>query len=572
MLQIVDIATVKSFRKFTLTSGYDNINTKFVRVSDGYSVGADPLKIKKGDRLATHHICGEGYLYACRKGYVMATEKGGYQGWTDVVEIATDTYKCFNPFEGRTLELLVSNNTLTIHDGKNKSITHIGKYATIFGEKEVYATPFKGLRNFMRLLFKAPSWGTSDFDGYYYNSDFTLRASAQGVEAISDFSPLKMWQEKYPDMKLPVATDKITRVYLGNSRTQKQTYVSVSFGVWSATFTQHDGVFEEYSKGFELSYDNHILDAYALGLIHKPSQEVYEKAKRIAIRQFALQPKPRMEYIPYEDHKVVRSLKRIMYLFKVTGTLLVNSKSTCEYRGVKYKGCDKPMLDMTYNQALAYYNTHCVKLETPFQRGYIYEGYGYGKEYKFITPAMEEWTKLDKSGVADSRHANPSRPFTQKELNNGVWVALSYYHHSSEFTHKAVEESVAYSSSQYQFEMGNKSRLESFVQTITKWFGAKDYVEFAKNGGSLRDFATINGLFKKADDAIANTGEESPIFWSPNSSYPVWAIVDGNLVVSGLINTKRGFYKTGTYFHYHRPTFKVAFNTSLEVIEAAVTE
>ena len=120
--------------------------------------------------------------------------------------------------------------------------------------------------------------------------------------------------------------------------------------------------------------------------------------------------------------------------------------------------------------------------------------------------------------------------------------------------------------------MGNKSRLESFVQTITKWFGAKDYVEFAKNGGSLRDFATINGLFEKADDAIANTGEKSPIFWNPHSNIPTWDIINGNLVVFGLINTSRGFYKTGTYFHYHYPTFKVVFNSSLEVIEATVTE
>lgn len=571
-MQIINTATVKSFRKFTLTSGYDSENTRFVRVSDGYSVGADPIPVLKGDSITTHHVRGEGYLYACRKGYVMATQKGGYQGWTDLVEVATGTYKVFNPFEGRTLELLVSENTLTIEDGKGKTITHIGRYSTIFGDMQVYATPFKGLRNLMRLLFKAPEWAWSDFDGYYYNSEFTLRASTKGVEEISGFSPLQMWQEKYPDMELPVPTDKVTRVYLGDSRSELQTYVSVYFGVWDATFTQHDGEFIEYSNGFKLSHDYHIRDAYALGLISKPSQEVYDKAKRIALRQFGLAPKPRAKYTSYENHKTVYGLKRLMYLYKVTGTLLVDSRSTCEYRGIKYKGCDKPMLNMSYIEALAYYNTHCVSLTTPFQKGYVYEGYGHGRVYKFITPAMEEWTKLDKDGVAESRYGDIKRPLTQKELVEGVWVALSYYHHSSAVSHKAVEESVAYSSSQYQFEMGNKSSLESFVQTITKWFGAKDYVDFQKNGGSLCDFATINNLFKKADDAIANTGEECPIFWSPNSGVPSWSIVDGNLVVSGLIQTKRGFYKTGTYFHYHYPTFTVVFNSSLEVVEAAVTE
>lgn len=190
MLQIVDIATVNSFRKFTMTSGYNNSNTKFVRVSDGYSVGADPIPVRKGDRITKHHIKYEGYLYGLRKGYVLATQKDGYRGWTDVVKIATDTYKVFNPFEGRTIELVVDGSTLTINDGKDKSSVAIGTYATIFGEVEVHATPFKGLRNFMQLLRQLPEWATEHVNNVSYNSDFTKKYD-MGVVTVGTFDPLE---------------------------------------------------------------------------------------------------------------------------------------------------------------------------------------------------------------------------------------------------------------------------------------------------------------------------------------------------------------------------------------------
>jgi hypothetical protein len=189
MLQIVSLQQVKSFRKFTLTSGYDNTNTKFVRVTDGYNVGADPLKIKKGEEYATHHIRGCGYLYACRKGYIMATEKGGYQGWTDVVEVTTNTYKVFNPFEGRTIVLQLDGNTLTINDGKGKSSVSIGTYATIFGEVEIYATPFTGLRNFMRLLRQLPEWATEHINNVSYSVDYTKKYNL-GEVTTGEFDPL----------------------------------------------------------------------------------------------------------------------------------------------------------------------------------------------------------------------------------------------------------------------------------------------------------------------------------------------------------------------------------------------
>lgn len=175
MLSIISLATINTFRKFTLTSGYNNTNTMFVRVKDGYSVGADPIPVKKDGVVTTHHIKYEGYLYACRKGYVMATLKGGYQGWSDIVEVTTNTYKVFNPFEGRTLELRLDGQILTIEDGKGKTATNIGKFATVFGEVAVIASPFKGLRNFMRLIRLLPEWATIHVNNVSYNESMTLK-------------------------------------------------------------------------------------------------------------------------------------------------------------------------------------------------------------------------------------------------------------------------------------------------------------------------------------------------------------------------------------------------------------
>jgi hypothetical protein len=189
MLQIVDIATVKSFRKFTLTSGYNATNTQFVRVSDGYTVGADPLKIKKGDTYATHHVRGCGYLYACRKGYVMATLKGGYQGWTDLVEVATNTYKCFNPFEGRTLTIVNEDGYLCIDDGKQKEGIDVGVYSTVFGEISIFASPFKGLKGFMRNICQLPEWATEHVNNVSYNADFTKKYN-MGEVTTGQFDPL----------------------------------------------------------------------------------------------------------------------------------------------------------------------------------------------------------------------------------------------------------------------------------------------------------------------------------------------------------------------------------------------
>jgi hypothetical protein len=103
------IEEVASIRKQTLTSGYDRNNTMFVRVKDGYSVGADPAPVKKTNQegqifYAPHHVCGEGYLYRTLPGYIIATTKAGCRGWSSWVyqpqNTELDCFVSFNPFEG----------------------------------------------------------------------------------------------------------------------------------------------------------------------------------------------------------------------------------------------------------------------------------------------------------------------------------------------------------------------------------------------------------------------------------------------------------------------------------------
>jgi hypothetical protein len=184
MLQIINVATVRTFRKFTLTSGYNSENTKFVRVSDGYSVGADPIQVKNKEYNPNHpdwasptrfhHVSGCGYLYACRKGYVLATQKGGYQGWSDVVEMGEE-YKCFNPFINKVISLKIVDGVLNIDDNKAKSPIVIGTFSTVFGEMPVMATPFKGLKGFMRLLRVLPEWATIHVNNISYNETLTRK-------------------------------------------------------------------------------------------------------------------------------------------------------------------------------------------------------------------------------------------------------------------------------------------------------------------------------------------------------------------------------------------------------------
>jgi len=199
-MYIINIDDLKSFRKFTLNKGHDRVNTMFVRVADGYAVGADPMQFKNeawdaqnpdwATEFRYHHVKNQGYKYICRKGYTLATQKQGKHGWTALIKSADNTYKCFNPFEGRVLSISLVNGVMLINDGKNKAEVEIGVYGTVLGEMPVIATPFTGMRSFLRLIRSAPEWATLEVNNVSYNEKLT-RKYDRGVVTKGNFDILE---------------------------------------------------------------------------------------------------------------------------------------------------------------------------------------------------------------------------------------------------------------------------------------------------------------------------------------------------------------------------------------------
>lgn len=647
MLNIISRKELSSFRSFTLTSGYGSENTRFVRVKDGYSVGADPLLLKsKNGGYRNHHVRGCGYLYGCRHGYVMATLKAGKRGWTDLIELTKSEYITFNPFckpkdvytmevEGNIIEnpslyvllektypeehqnnlieyeidedgnpafnyldeleiqiqeededgslhtneyititrkklyqeikkitLSITEKGLLINDGKGKDYVYLGRFSTDLGEHEAWATPFKGLKTFMGVIRNMPDWAYFHWDDKSFNRSLTQCYDMGEVTTVEGLTPLQLWKEKYPDEELPITPDKVTGVYLNEKRNQEASFVSVRVGNWCMSF-QKDFPSDEDFK----SYDRALMDAYELGLVSKPSKAKVEQAKRIAKAQFEMKPKYVKPYEWHNDCKPVHSLRRRLYLMKVTGTLLSSDFDKVEYRGVKYCSGNRVILDMTYLEALAYYHTHCAEVETGFSKGITSDSHS--NQIKFITPDMEEWARLSLSGVYEKRYGcDEGRAFTHAELQ-GVWACLDYYHHESDKVHKAVEASYAFNCSEESFKRRKKLSLEKFQKVLAEWFEVSDFKSFHEKGGSLSDFASIHQLNSKADKAIAKV-DDAPIFWNARRNYPRWKIEDGCLVLTGVLNTQGNFHKTGTMIHYDYPSFKVTFNCELEVIDVAI--
>jgi len=160
---------IKTVRPFTLTSGYDKSNTRFVRVKDGYNVPAEPALVRKKDYEGNeffqhHHVAYEGYLYRCHPGYVMATLKEGFNGWSTVVKCAEDIrspkWITFNPFEGKKVTISKSDKGLEIEvftmDGtpiySERSIKDLGEWSILSKNCRVYGPVFKGLKGLLRRL------------------------------------------------------------------------------------------------------------------------------------------------------------------------------------------------------------------------------------------------------------------------------------------------------------------------------------------------------------------------------------------------------------------------------------
>lgn len=196
---------LKTFRKFTLTSGYNPDNTKFVKVSTGESVGADPLTLKGAYGPRNHHVKYEGFLYGCFPGWVMATTKGGCRGWSEIVQLDDNVYTVFNPFREDGLNQVQihlspdGTELAVVRTDASRPLRDIGTYSTVFGVVKVKATLFKGLRFFMSRIQQHPKWATVHLNGVSFNEDYT-RKYDNGLITEGQFDPLdefKLHQIEY---------------------------------------------------------------------------------------------------------------------------------------------------------------------------------------------------------------------------------------------------------------------------------------------------------------------------------------------------------------------------------------
>lgn len=232
-------------RSFTLTSGYDSENTRFVRVKDGYNVGADPALVRKtnngahsveclrtGKKIApggeywdTHHVRHEGHVYRCHPGYVMATLKEGRHGWSDVVE-TPEGHVLFNPWEDKRVDILWNWDNgweiqvTRISTGENmypdREVKDIGRWVILerSGAFSVKSPIFKGLRTLLQRLRHRP-YG---FDFHYGGRSFDNRLTRiyDMGEVIQSKKPLTLeevffnWNREY---QMVVPDDHLVKVY-----------------------------------------------------------------------------------------------------------------------------------------------------------------------------------------------------------------------------------------------------------------------------------------------------------------------------------------------------------------------
>lgn len=190
-LPVITENEIKTVRPFTLTSGYNESNTRFVRVKDGYNVPAEPALVRKktweGEEvLEHHHVAYEGYLYRCHPGYVMATVKEGLNGWSTVVKCLDDRraakWITFNPFEGKKVTISKSDRGLEIEvftmDGtpiySERELKDLGEWSIVNKNCRVYGPIFKGLKGLLRRL-RTKMRGTSfQYEGRNFSRDLRI--------------------------------------------------------------------------------------------------------------------------------------------------------------------------------------------------------------------------------------------------------------------------------------------------------------------------------------------------------------------------------------------------------------
>lgn len=198
---------------FTLTSGFNTTNSKFVHVKTGQTVVAEPTVLGKADNRHTLRVYEKGYLYCTRPKWVFATTKAGRYGWSDVAKLSDTDFRLFNPFMETTSE----NVTATAHIKVSEvgvfitltgvlagELTCIGTYSTLWGEQKVFATPFKGLRTLMRLLKSYPNWVSKIVEerGYAWGRLKSIDLKTGEVKTSEDGNPFNPMIEAFGKLKL----------------------------------------------------------------------------------------------------------------------------------------------------------------------------------------------------------------------------------------------------------------------------------------------------------------------------------------------------------------------------------
>lgn len=190
ILPVISNEEIKKVRRFTLTSGYDPTNTRFVRVKDSYSVQADPALVRKTDEsgevfFEPHHVKYEGFLYRCHPGYVIATLKKGWHGWSEVVELDR-SWVVFNPWEDKRVEFILDEEynfvveVTSMKTGEtlylDREVKDLGVWTVLNGsQRRVRGPVFKGVKTLLRRLRKLDQ---NQYPFHYggYSFDRSLRS------------------------------------------------------------------------------------------------------------------------------------------------------------------------------------------------------------------------------------------------------------------------------------------------------------------------------------------------------------------------------------------------------------
>lgn len=212
-MQKLKIRDTRKAELFTLTSGFDTTNSKFVHVQTGKAVASEPTVLGKADNRHVLHVNGQGKLYCSRPKWVFATKKAGRYGWSDVAKLSDTDFRCFNPFMETTSENVIATAHIkvsevgvfiTLTGAPAGELTHIGTYSTLWGEQKVFATPFKGLRTLMRLLKSYPNWVSEIVEGSGYNASKTVCIDLKTgfLKTAEDGNPFKPMIEAFGKLKL----------------------------------------------------------------------------------------------------------------------------------------------------------------------------------------------------------------------------------------------------------------------------------------------------------------------------------------------------------------------------------